>query len=171
MSNKLGTAYHEAGHAVIGRVLGLACGGASIVTNEAEDEAGHAIIRDPWATISRWEQEFMAQVEQGREPLKCHGVRSAFRGTIIARMAGAEAENELLGCYLGGDGNDRREIEMMAESGDAELPDDLWRRYEPRMRRQSRRLIRKHRSKVVCVAQALLKRTTLESAEIDDLLS
>jgi len=150
------TAIHEAGHAVIGRVLGLSCGGASIIANEAEDEAGHAIIHDPWATVSRWESAFRAKVEQGIVPLRCREARLAFRGTIIARVAGAEAEAVLLGVCAGGDGYDREQIEMMAESDNSELPADLWGRYEPRMRRQARRLIRKHRSKIEQVAQALM---------------
>jgi hypothetical protein len=48
------TAIHEAGHAVIGRVLKQVCGGASIVPNEAEGEAGHAICADSWVTCDRW---------------------------------------------------------------------------------------------------------------------
>jgi hypothetical protein len=51
----------------------------------------------------------------------------AFRGRIITYMTGAEAEIEILGQFAGGDGNDRSEIEWMAESRHAELPDDLWR--------------------------------------------
>jgi len=57
----------------------------------------------------------------------------------------------------------------MAESRHAELPDDLWRRYEPRMRRQTRRLVRKHRDKIERVAAALLERWKLEPDEIDAL--
>jgi hypothetical protein len=93
-------------------------------------------------------------LERGELRVKYRDVRSAFLGRIIAYMAGAEAENELLGLCRGGDGNDRREIEWMAESRHAELPEDLWRRYEPRMRRQTRRLVRKHRASVERVADA-----------------
>ena len=171
MSPKRATADHEAGHAVIGRVLGLSCGGVSIVTDEAEGEAGHAIIHDPLVTASRWESEFMALVEQGEIPTKYRDPRSAFRGTIIARMAGAETENELLGSSHGGDGQDRRDIECMAELRYAELPIVLWMRYEPRMRRQARRLVRKHHAKIERVARVLLDRQRLEASEIDTLLS
>jgi|SRR6516165_2325562 len=138
------TAYHEAGHAVIGRVFGLSCGSATIVPCVADDEARHAIIHDPWKTVSDWDAEIFHLVEQGLQPLKYRDARSAFRGGIIARMAGAEAENELLGRCGCGDGYDRYEIELMASSRYSELPDDLWARYEPRMRRQARRLVRKH---------------------------
>jgi len=38
------TAYHEAGHAVIGRVLGMTCGGATIVPDYDACAWGNAII-------------------------------------------------------------------------------------------------------------------------------
>jgi hypothetical protein len=37
------TAYHEAGHAVIGRVLGMTCGGVTIVPDYEDRAAGHAL--------------------------------------------------------------------------------------------------------------------------------
>ncbi|MGY4311099.1 thermonuclease family protein [Bradyrhizobium sp. JR3.5] len=40
------TATHEAGHAVIGRVLTLLCGGAIIAADHEAGEAGHAITED-----------------------------------------------------------------------------------------------------------------------------
>ena len=149
-------AVHEAAHAVIGRVLGLTCGHATIVPNEAEGEAGHAILGDPWHVLDNWEQR-----AKFREP------SSVYRGRILATMAGAEAQTELRGGCGGGDGHDRREIELMAASDYADLPDAVWQRYEPRMRRQTRRLIRKHRDKIERVAAALLERDTLTANEID----
>ena len=83
---------------------------------------------------------------------------------------GGETENELLGRCQGGDGDDRREIEFMAKSDDANLPDEQWQSYEPRMRRQVRRLVRKHRAAIERVAAALLERGKLEASEIDGLL-
>jgi ATP-dependent Zn protease len=161
------TAIHEAGHAVIGRVLGLSCGSVTIIANEAEGEAGHAIIHDPWKTSSDWDQRLMEQVERGLMPSKCHDSRSAFRGTILARMAGAEAENVIVGACQGGDGFDQYEIGMMAESSDTGFTEAEWERYEPRMRRQTRRLVRKHRAKIERVAAALLKHRTLQPADVD----
>src|SRR6266446_6649808 len=64
------TAIHEAGHAVIGRVLGLTCDSATIIPNEDEREAGHALIADPWKTHSDWEQAVMEGVERGEPPVK-----------------------------------------------------------------------------------------------------
>ena len=39
-------AVHEAGHAVIGRVLGMECGPVTIVPDD--DSLGHSITFDPW---------------------------------------------------------------------------------------------------------------------------
>jgi hypothetical protein len=113
----------------------------------------------------------MEAAARGEQPVKYREVRLAFRGKIIALMAGAEAENELLGQCRGGDGDDRREIEEMAQSRYSELPDDLWQRYEPRMRRQTRRLIRKHRASIELVAAALQACGTLAPDEIDTLIA
>jgi hypothetical protein len=47
------TAYHEAGHAVIARVLTLAPERASIRPNYRKGRDGHCIIRDPYAAFPR----------------------------------------------------------------------------------------------------------------------
>ena len=49
------TAHHEAGHVVIGRVLGLPCGSATIIPDE--DSSGHAITHDPWKALHIWWEE------------------------------------------------------------------------------------------------------------------
>ena len=49
------TAVHEAGHAVIARVLDMACGGATIVADEDEGSAGHAETFDPHVTAHAWD--------------------------------------------------------------------------------------------------------------------
>ncbi len=158
------TAYHEAAHAVIGRVLGLTCGHASISpaarTATRPYEAGHAKIRDPWLTVWDWEQR-----ERYRD------ARQAFRGTIIANMAGAEAEVEFFGQCCGGDGDDRREIAMLMDSRYAEISPDDWDRYEARLREQARRLVRRHRDEIELVASALRQHGTLQPDEIDSLLA
>ena len=45
------------------------------------------------------------------------------------------------------------------------------RRYEPRLRRQTRRLVHKHRDCIGRVALAVLERVTLQAQEIDALMS
>jgi hypothetical protein len=74
------TAIHEAGHAVVGRVLGMYCGSATIVANEKRDTAGHVIIADPWATYEAWEARG-----------KYRNITSACRGLVLTCMAGAIA--------------------------------------------------------------------------------
>ncbi len=155
--DKRATAIHEAGHAVIGCVLGLLCGGATIIQDE--DSAGHAITNDPWAILSAWETRG-----------KYRETETAFRARIIAFMAGREAEIALLSSSQGGDGDDQYQIALMA---DAELCDDPedWARWEPRLRRQTRRLIAHHRDTIERVAEVLLEHGTLEPDEIDRLVN
>ena len=151
------TAYHEAGHAVIARVLGLTCGQVSIIADD--DSAGHAIIADPWKTIGDWDTR-----DRFRDP------RQAFRGTIIARMAGAEAEREFFGQCRGGDDDDQYQIALLMDSRWTEIPADDWDQYEARLRAQTRRLVRRHRRTIKRVATAREERGTLEGEGITDWL-
>jgi hypothetical protein len=151
------TAYHEAGHAVIGRVLTLHCGRATIRPNYDEAEAGHAITPDPMACLYEWEK-------RGHE----RGSQDAvYHAWIMTLMAGAEAEIALLGSGGVGDGNDRRKIALMAwevhRSGD-------WEKLEPRLRAMTRMLVRRHRTRIERVAKALLAKTTVSAREIDRLV-
>jgi ATP-dependent Zn protease len=94
------TAVHEAGHAVIGRVLGMVCGHATIVPDD--DSLGHSIAADPWMIAHAWEQRG-----------KYRDMSSVFRGRILGFMAGAEAEAEILHRTAIGDGDDRYQIGLM----------------------------------------------------------
>jgi hypothetical protein len=170
INDLLHTAIHEAGHAVIGRVLGMICGRATIVPDEAEGEAGHAITGTPYLVQAAWEKQYFAQLERGLPPPKYRDVGPIFHGQIITCMAGAEAENALLGrCNLG-DAGDRYEIEKLADTRWAFASGEEWARAEPRMRRQARRLVRKHRDKIERVAKALLQRKSLTPDEVDQLM-
>ena len=171
LNDKNATAIHEAGHAVIGRVLDLACGGATIMPNEAEGEAGHAIFGDPYQSYGVWDDRYVTAAFNGKLPTIYRTLGMAYRARIITLMAGAEAEAVICGRRAVGDGDDRRQIEMMAASSDSEIPEDSWPHYEPRMRRQTRRLIRKHREQIERVASALVERETLTAEQIDELLA
>ena len=149
------TAYHEAGHAVIGRVLGLSCGDATAEPDH--DSAGHAITHDQWVTWRDWE-------ERG----KWRDLSSVVLARVISFMAGVESENELLGRNEGGDGDDRFQVRLMASELD--IPNGNWECYEMRIRAQTRRLVRRHRLRIERVAQALLERGTLEADEIDAII-
>jgi hypothetical protein len=156
------TAVHEAGHAVIARVLGLRCGELTIVANLDEGYAGCSHASDPWLTVDDWERA-------GR--YREHDIRQAYRGYVLGLMAGAEAEIEILGeAEEDGDADDRHWIIRAAWSSDSGIGASRWHRYEPRLRRQARRLVRKHREKIERVANALLERRTLTKEEADRLV-
>jgi len=150
-------AFHEAGHAVIARVMGLTCGAAAIIPDIGNNVGDYAMIDDPVTVTGHW-------YERGRY----RKGRTAYRGRILANMAGAETEKELLGWHPGGDDDDRRRILLVLEA--AEL-DEKWDRCEPRMRALTRQLVRRHRAKIERVARALLKRRMLQGDEIDALLT
>ena len=95
------TAIHEAGHAVIARVLGLVCGNVTIGVNYRTRTSGYGIIADPRVANDCWEQ-------RGRYP----PLEAAFRGRILAYMAGREAEEELLSYCQGGDADDQYQIAL-----------------------------------------------------------
>lgn len=147
-------ATHEAGHAVIARVLTLTCGHATIEPDS--DSAGHAITVDLWLCASEWEKRG-----------KVRNSDAVWHAGIIASMAGAEGEIELLGSTEGGDGEDRYQIELMAKelSGG-----DSWNGIEPRLRAMTRMLVRRHRVLIERVAAALLERKMLSREELDDLI-
>ena len=150
------TAYHEAGHATIGRVLTLKCGGATIKPNLKEMTAGKTITFDENDCDTAW-----------RERGKWRPEKSLWRGRIIAFMAGAEAEIEFFGHCDGRDGHDRNQIALMAE----ELPAGIdWHTREPRLRAMTRMLVRRHRTRIERVAQALLTHRSLSAKNLDRLV-
>ena len=193
------TAHHEAGHAVIARVLTLAAGPATIKPNYREGSAGHAIVHEPYACLHEWEKRGKVREQD-----------AVWHARIMALMAGAEAEAELLGSASDGDGGDRDEIEKMAgELCHASIATSLppeearkmleelrvffassapkppltrsekfgphasfapWSRLEPRLRAMTRLLIRRHRSRIERVAKALLAKTTLSARQLDKLI-
>jgi ATP-dependent Zn protease len=206
------TAVHEAGHAVIGRVLKLDCGPATIVPDYEEATAGYAIFesRHVEELLEHWEKQI------GRY----YNRSMAMRCRIISIMAGAEAECEVIGSCSGGDADDRRQITFIMDSfmgeiarerqsvailaavsqaqeagelpnqGIPDLRNEVWKKYfvepprlserqaldslsrwERRLRRQTARLVRRHRSSIELVAAALTDRKTLEPHEIDALLA
>lgn len=147
------TAYHEAGHAVIGRVLGLVCGDATIVPDFEEMVAGVAITRDHSIADDAWEMRG-----------KFRWTVSAVRGRIMTVMAGAEAERVAFGRSGGGDRDDQLQIALMAQGQNISFA------YLNRLRPKVRALLRRHWRKIEQVAQALLRAKTLTAVEIDALI-
>jgi hypothetical protein len=154
------TAIHEAGHAVIGRVLGLRCGEATIVPDYAKGSNGCAIILDPLVSIAEWE---------ARGRWRYHRL---MRARIMAEMAGREAEIELFGDCAGGDGEDQRQIAGHLEDVAPETvrsEDDIV-RFHARLRAKTAGRLRRHRNLIELVAGALLRSGTLSAKKIDALL-
>ena len=149
------TAIHEAGHAVIGRVLTLVCGKASILPDE--DSAGHSITADPWECTAAWERRGRVRADN-----------AVWYGRIITYLAAAEAEAVILGSIVvGGDGADRYEIEEM--SNEVECDAGQWNRIEARLRAMTRMLVRRHRDRIESVAEAFLAKKNLSATAIDRL--
>jgi hypothetical protein len=156
--NKTSTAYHEAGHAVIGRVLTLPCGHATIKPDYSTATAGVSICLRPSACMSEWERRG-----------KVRDSHSAWTARIMHSMAGAEAEIELLGTPGKGDEDDRHQIALMMEEAHAPADGD-WDKYEARLRAMTRMLVRRHKVRIKRVAKALLARTTLTAKQLDKLV-
>ncbi len=134
----------------------------TVVPNEEEGEAGHSLLLDDaYEVFGRWQES----------PATWHReLRLVHRAYIIMVMAGAEAEDVLLGHCSGDDGTDRRHIAHTVYSREPDISAEAWRRYEPRIRRQTRRLVREHRDKIERVAAALLKHGTLTGSLVDELI-
>jgi hypothetical protein len=159
MSDLWRSAIHEAGHAVIGRRLGLTCNMATIVSSADEGYAGYATCADPLLIAGHWENR-----ERYRE------ISLVFRGRILMMMAGAESEHVILGGCDGCDDTDREQIDLMASDDHCIFDAEQWARREPRMRAMARMLVRRHRGSIERVAGALFDRKTLSGDEIDALI-
>jgi ATP-dependent Zn protease len=168
MQRKTYTSYHEAGHAVIDRVLGLVCGSVTIVPDAVG--FGSATTKNPLATLDAWDA-------RGRCRYKGRDLRSVHRAYIMGLMAGREAAE--LCCGPGGDfigdGDDIQQIEtLIHRTYDLDL--EIW--PSPRvgdfnlnrLRRAARHLCIRHREKIERVAQALVKRSTRSPEVIDALM-
>jgi len=150
------TATHEAGHAVIHRVVGMVCGGAFIVPDYDTMSAGFAIAADHYVTDYAWER---------RGKFRDFGSVSILRGRIMGFMAGREAEIIAFGeKHEIGDGDDRYQIALMAEEASVSEA------YLDRLRPKVRALLRRHWRKVEVVTEALLARKTLSGVEIDAII-
>jgi hypothetical protein len=148
-------AFHEAGHAVIARVLAIPSRGAWL-----HDDGGHVAMGELLTTALTWLKH-----GKRRHP------RAAYHADIIATMAGAEAERELLGALHPrmNDASDRAQIEAAAEHLD--LADSLsWDFYERWFRNKTQTLVRRHWARIQRVAAALLVQKTLNEKELDCLI-
>jgi hypothetical protein len=146
-------ASHEAGHAVIARVLTMPCGGASIVGNKYSE--GRIIMDHYEACEGEW-------AKRG----KVRGPRAALDAAIMMAMAGVEAEVEFFRVSLDGSG----EADMAkVEEWSFDEPGDRCKRND-RLRDMTRILVHRHRKLIASVSAALLAKGKLTSKQIDKLV-
>jgi histone H3/H4 len=145
------TAYHEAGHAVVGRGLGLTCGEATIVPDYEARTAGYSKSHVV-ASVADWE----ARGRWRYHPL--------FRASIFELMAGRETEIVCLGRSYGGNKYDLEEINIRLSEADIRGETEAWLK---RARVKTRGLVRRHRVAIEHVAAALLEKKRLSALEID----
>jgi len=138
-------AYHEAGHAVCGRILGFACGGASI-TN---DGSGSAKVAGALSLC--WD------LTRGQD------IQSSALDKITVCWSGPVAEEIKFGSADDVRG-DLAQIKQLAARYFVQDHD------VERARARAHELVTKHWNDVECVATALLEKKTLWGAEIDALL-
>jgi hypothetical protein len=146
---------------VIGRVLTLACGSATIKPDYKDRSAGVAECFGPYASLHEWAKRGKVR----------DSANSAWIANIICLMAGAETDVELLGSPRSGlgDGHDRRDIGILMERLVDPADDAEWGRVEARLRAMTRVLVRRHRARIDRVAKALVAKTTLSAKQIDKL--
>jgi hypothetical protein len=151
-------AFHEAGHSIIGRALGILCGHATI---EADHDSGaHAMVPDQWSIFDGWWED------EGRYHREMPAV---FHARIITVMAGCEAEKELLGKMpSGADDDDCRQVAIMLE--ELGLSDDGLRRMEKRLRAFTRQLVRRHRATIGETARRLAFERTINAESLDGMM-
>jgi ATP-dependent Zn protease len=147
------TAIHEAGHAVIGRILDFRCGKTSI--RMRGKTSGYSIIPDPLEATDDWEKRWGKYYRD---------LNVAYRARIMVQMAGRAAEEECLGECLGGDGDDQYRIAGMIV--DLGLGLKRGEALQRRLRRMTAQLVRRHRQKIETLARALVEQPTMTDRQI-----
>jgi cell division protease FtsH len=156
---KLETAVHEAGHAVIARVLGIPAGEVTIRPTQ-DHSLGHSVFNDP---------RFDWRRGDGSKA-------SAANAFVVALFAGAEAERILLESQVVGDGVDQERATAClawagAVRGASFVGDEYFDRHETKLRKKSVELVLKYRPQIKLLADALMERETLTGEEVGALLS
>jgi hypothetical protein len=142
-------AVHEAGHAVIARILGVTSAYANLSSNCDEVSAADFIL------------DAMQAFEWNQVHAERHAADGAFwRRKIIARIAGAEAEREIIGVCLGDDEHHRLSCEL--ELGHAHVQSER----TVRMHSLARQLVKRHRAAILSFAEQLVA-----AADLDELLT
>jgi len=157
------TAIHEAGHAVIARVLGLPCGKVEI--GQRGKINGLCVIADPQDALKAWHVG-------GRTH---RTLRTAQRAKIIAYMAGGSAEEECIGRSRGGDFDDlfcAATLVLDLICDEDEHLDGLTRgeHYQRRLRKVTGHLVKRHRRSIEALAHALLQERVITDKRVRSLI-
>jgi hypothetical protein len=160
------SAHHEAGHAVIARVLGLLGGAATIAANHMFQSYGgsESYLAE---TMEHWRRPIS---EGGNKKLVRRSLACAYRAKVMMSMAGREAELECLGTSRSSDRFDLDDIDELMPKVYPGASRAEWSRPRDRLRRMTRALVRRHRDKIERLACALLRHRTLSGKAIDALL-
>ena len=162
----LGTAYHEAGHAVVARMLGYKLLGISI-DSDLEGKLGHSgsdVLPESLKQSKNWRKDVVTPEEW-----------TAASDDIVIYLAGATAEELLHGREAVVDPDEPRSsdetqvigrlVRMCGANYEAQnelLADSLAR---------ARVLVKDHWEKIEAVAEALLEQTTLSGPETEELIN
>jgi ATP-dependent Zn protease len=157
-NSRAAVAVHEAGHAVVARVLGIPAYDVTIV--EGDDLLGAASFDNP---VYDWSREDGSKIK-------------AANNFASAAYAGVAAEREILNSGVTSDSDDHRKAQDClawagAVKGASFVGDDRFDRHEANLRKKAAALVHQHRSAIERLASALLERETLSGAEVDALLN
>lgn len=156
------TAYHEAGHAVVARALGIPI---TLATVEIGPKSlGHVILAEtPLDTHRRL-------VEKGVvAKTNAHRDHTAFHAHIRATMAGREAEISVLGFHHDnkGDRQDRRDVNKLTKWLDHRTRDQTLHN----LRADTMQILWHFPRSVRRVAEALMQSTSLDQNQIDEIIA
>jgi ATP-dependent Zn protease len=152
------TAVHEAAHAVVARILGII--GYQVTICPTDKEWGSASFDNP---MFDWKRGDGAKA-------------TAANNFAIAAYAGVQGERCILGSQITSESDDHRKAEdclawASAVRGASFMGDKHFHRREANLRKKAAELVRRHRSQIERVAEALLERGTLSGGEVDALLA
>ncbi len=162
-TRKRAIATHEAGHAVIARVLTVPSGSVSIIKNEYSLGRSTSLYNDD-KLVERWE---LCGKPRGISGPTRYG--AAIHTLILTTMAGVEAEKIILGGTIAGS-NEVDDDMIMHWAFELTPPGSGadWPKIETRQ--MTRMLVRRHRDSIERVADELLTKGKLTGRQISRLI-
>ena len=162
------TAVHEAGHVVVGYLLGLACNGVALTHDEVEET-------DTYGYVTHLNPAY--SYEHG----SLHERQRALHDECIACCPGLAAEHVFFGVSLDTDNEnsecdfqsiieyERNGLRIRGKRGGFSGDDATW-RYIDRQLLKARKLVKRHRDTIQRMADILIKRKKLSAEEVEEVL-